>query len=414
VTSIGAITPLGATFADSWSRLIDASLPAPISVVPSLASLPCAYAATASLPSSSPKDVTSQRSRFLQLAMQAALDADVGRTSKLYPYEACGVSVGSGIGSIESITSAHDALVNKSHRKISPHFVPSILANSAAGVISQRFALKGPNTSYSTACATGAHSIIDAYRFVRDGEAELMVAGGAEASVDPLSMAGFSRLRALSTRFEEEPEKSSRPFDSKRDGFVMGEGACVLVLESLEAVLERGDGATILAEVLGYGCNGDAYHPTAPDPEGRGAERAMAQALKSAGRTVDEVDYVNCHATSTPMGDEIEVKAIEKLVSRDTRKTSDPLLISSTKGATGHLLGAAGALEAAFTVQAIVSGTVPDTKNLEAIDVGEYSEEKIRILKNGEVKERNIRLAISNSFGFGGVNSSILFGAFSK
>ncbi|GMH69670.1 hypothetical protein TL16_g05215 [Triparma laevis f. inornata] len=410
VTSIGAISPLGPTFSTTWSNLLNFT--SPIKSVDALSSLPCTVAAAASIPDSSPSNVTSQKSRFLQFAISATNDALSTYTSSVGGITH-GISLGSGIGSISTITAAHTLLTTKSHKRLSPHFVPSILSNSSAGVVSKEFNLQGPNTSCSTACATGNHSIIDAYRFIRDGEADLMVAGGSEASIDELSVAGFTRLRALSTGFNDRPEESSRPFDKNRDGFVMGEGACVLFLEDLETVKSRGGESEILAEILGYGVNGDAFHATAPDPSGSGAYRAMARALETAGKSIDDVDYINAHATSTPMGDEIEVKAIQSMVVG--RENGRKILVSSTKGATGHLLGAAGALEAAFTVMSLKEGRVVGTKNLKEVDVGEYDEGRIEILKNGEVREVGFGgrgVALNNSFGFGGVNSVIAFGRY--
>ncbi|GMI11895.1 hypothetical protein TrVE_jg12524 [Triparma verrucosa] len=419
VTSIGAITPLGSTFASSWEALLSFSSPFCTVEALSSSSLPCTVAAPAPIPQSAPSNVTGQKSRFLQFAVSAANDAFSGRDLSEIGGDEHGVSLGSGIGSISEVTAAHDTMTTRSHRRISPHFVPSILANSAAGVVSKEFGLRGPNTACSTACATGAHSIIDAYRFIRDGEATLMVAGGSEASIDPLSIAGFTRLRALATKYNDDPGMSSRPFDKERDGFVMGEGACVLVLEDLDVVKERGGEGEILAEVLGYGVNGDAYHATAPDPEGGGAFRAMSRALASAGRKIEEVDYINAHATSTPMGDEIEIKAVQRMIvgkgdGEGRGGGGKGVLVSSTKGATGHLLGAAGALEAAFTVMSVKTGQVVGTKNLHEIDVGDYDEGAIEILRDGEVREveGGVNLALNNSFGFGGVNSVIVFGAY--
>eukprot|EP00520_Triparma_pacifica_P012427 CAMPEP_0118635322 /NCGR_PEP_ID=MMETSP0785-20121206/2015_1 /TAXON_ID=91992 /ORGANISM="Bolidomonas pacifica, Strain CCMP 1866" /LENGTH=397 /DNA_ID=CAMNT_0006526349 /DNA_START=135 /DNA_END=1325 /DNA_ORIENTATION=+ len=381
VTGIGATSPVGNTAVESFSALLSNHSGA--------LSLPSALPSTVACPV--PEDpnphpsVAEQKSRFISLAVAASFDALTSASLPLSfsPSSSLdkGVSIGSGIGSIAEITSAYDKL-QKSHRKITPHFVPSILANSAAGVVSKVFGLKGPNVACSTACATGAHSIIDAYRFIRDSDARLMLAGGSEASIDPLSMAGFSRLRALSTNYNDSPPSASRPFDRSRDGFVMGEGASVLVLESLESALERD--APIFAEVLGYGVNGDAYHATAPDPDGNGAFRAMERALASANRSISDLDYINAHATSTPMGDEIEIKAIQQLLRDAPSPRSRPLYVSSTKGHTGHLLGAAGALEAAFAIMSLHTNTIPGTKNLTDIDVGDYDSEALKILKDGE------------------------------
>jgi len=301
-------------------------------------------------------------------------------------------------------------------RRLSPHFVPLVLSNSAAARLSLRLGLQGPNHSASTACAAGAHSIGDAYRCIQYGDADIMLAGGSEACIDPMSMAGFCRLKALSTGFNHAPQQASRPFDNRRDGFVMGEGSGVLVLEELGHAQQRG--ATILAEVRGYGLTGDAHHVTAPDPEGRGAERAMRMALERSGMGVGEVDYVNAHATSTPLGDEIEAKVIERVVLGDAaaegQQREKPLFVSSTKGAMGHLLGAAGAVEAVISVMSIVDGKIPPTANLppemggDCWDhTGAWMQHVIR-----EPLKTRVDVAVSNSFGFGGTNACLVFSSF--
>jgi 3-oxoacyl-[acyl-carrier-protein] synthase II len=425
VTGLGCISPLGGTFPSTYARLLSpAAEPAfrslsdifagdPRAAELHLASLPCQVAAPVDCSLLLPP-ARKQRSRFLQFAAHAASEAV--RASRLpvsaaEPSPGVGVCLGTGIGCISSILSSHD-LLRKSVRKISPHFVPSILCNSAAGAVSLEHGLQGPNASPSTACATGAHAVADAFRFVRDGDATAMLAGGAEASVDPLSLAGFSRLRAMSARGAD--EGPSRPFDGGRDGFVMGEGAAVLVLEERGHALARG--ADILCEVAGYGMSGDAHHATAPDPEGAGAERAMRAALRSARIGMGDVKYVNAHATSTPLGDEAEVRAICRLAGEAAGggggRRGGPLLVSSTKGATGHLLGAAGALEAAFAVMACKSGSVPHTQNLREVGVGEYPGELVEILAHGEGRElgeEGCEYVMSNSFGFGGTNCCLIF-----
>lgn len=316
-------------------------------------------------------------------------------------HERAGVSMGCGMFSMGDVTSAFQTLTGEGYRKLSPYFVPKSLPNSASARLSIEYLLLGPNCTSSTACAAGNHAIGDAYRIIQLNQADVMLAGGSEAGIDPLTLAGFCRLKALSTGFNNDPTRASRPFDTHRDGFVMGEGAAVLVLEELEHAKRRG--ATLLAEVVGYGLTGDGHHITLPS--GNGAERAMRMALNSNGNLAANVDYINAHATSTPMGDEIEARAIERVFSLDNNRQDRPLFVSSTKGATGHLLGAAGALEACFVVQAIVDQTLPPTLNLETI--GEDKPLFEHVLKT--TKEREIRVAVNNSFGFGGTNASLVF-----
>ena len=339
--------------------------------------------------------------RFIQLALVAAEEAvedagwkpedEDGRCST-------GVMIGSGIGGLPTIYEASVLIKEGKTRRLSPFFIPSALINLASGHVSIKYGFKGPNHSVVTACATGVHALGDAARLIALGDADVMVAGGAEAAVSEIGMAGFCASRALSTAFNETPTKGSRPWDKDRDGFVMGEGAGVLVLEEYEHAKKRG--AKIYAEVVGYGMSGDAHHITAPSEDGDGAFRSMRAALRSAGVTPDQVQYVNAHGTSTPMGDDLELGAVERLWG-DAAKG---LAMSSTKSAIGHLLGAAGAVEGIFSVLAIRDGIAPPTLNLEepsrdsAID---------RVAKVAQ--ERKIEVALSNSFGFGGTNASIVF-----
>jgi 3-oxoacyl-[acyl-carrier-protein] synthase II len=310
---------------------------------------------------------------------------------------ASGVLIGSGIGGIGGIYDASITLRDRGPRRISPFFIPGRLINLASGQVSIRHQLKGPNHSVVTACSTGAHAIGDASRLIALGDAEVMVAGGAESPVNRLSLAGFAACRALSTAFNDRPTAASRPYDRDRDGFVMGEGAGVVVLEEREHALARG--ARIYGEVVGYGLSGDAFHITAPSEDGDGAERCMRAALKRAGIRPDEVDYINAHGTST-MADEIELKAVERLLGNAAARAS----MSSTKSATGHLLGAAGAVEAIFSLLAIRDNIAPATLNLEnpsvdtALDLVPFT-----------AKPRTIDVALSNSFGFGGTNASLVF-----
>ena len=339
--------------------------------------------------------------RFIQLALVAAEEAveDAGwRPEDEDARCRTGVMIGSGIGGLPTIFEASVLIKEGKTRRLSPFFIPSALINLASGHVSIKYGFKGPNHSVVTACATGVHALGDAARLIALGDADVMVAGGAEAAVSEIGMAGFCASRALSTAFNENPTQGSRPWDKDRDGFVMGEGAGVLVLEEYEHAKKRG--AKIYAEVVGYGMSGDAHHITAPSEDGDGAFRSMRAALRSAGVTPDQVQYVNAHGTSTPMGDDLELGAVERLWG-DAAKG---LAMSSTKSAIGHLLGAAGAVEGIFSVLAIRDGIAPPTLNLE-----EPSRESAidRVAKVAQ--ERKIEVALSNSFGFGGTNASIVF-----
>ena len=309
-----------------------------------------------------------------------------------------GVMFGSGIGGLETTYDASITLHEKGPRRLSPFTVPSMLINLASGHISMRHKLRGPNHSVVTACATGAHAIGDAARMIQRGDADVMVAGGGEAAVCRLGIAGFVACRAMTTDFNDTPEKASRPYDSARDGFLMGEGAGAVVLEDYDHAKARG--ATILAEFRGYGLSGDAYHITSPEPEGDGGYRAMKMALEGADMAVSDIGYVNAHGTSTPMGDEIEVGAVERLFG----DAADGLHMSSTKSMTGHLLGAAGAIEAVFSILAVRNGKLPPTINLDNPSV----DTPIDLCAHTAV-EKEIDAAMSNSFGFGGTNASVIF-----
>ncbi len=311
--------------------------------------------------------------------------------------EEAGVLIGSGIGGLSGIADTSLLLKEKGPRRVSPFFIPGRLINLAGGYVSIKHQLKGPNHAVVTACSTGTHAIGDAARLVALGDAEVMVAGGTESPICRIALAGFAACRALSTGFNDNPTKASRPYDRDRDGFVMGEGAGIVVLEPYERAKARG--AKIYAEVIGYGMSGDAYHITAPSESGDGAFRCMRAALKRAGVTPSEIDYVNAHGTSTPMGDEIELAAVERLFGNSTGK----LAMSSTKSAIGHLLGAAGAVEAVFSVLAIRDNIAPPTLNLDNPSV----ETAIDLVPN-VAKPREINTALSNSFGFGGTNASIV------
>ena len=309
-----------------------------------------------------------------------------------------GVMLGSGIGGIEGIAKTAVEFHEKGPRRVSPFFIPGRIINLASGFVSIAHGLKGPNSAVVTACSTGAHAIGDAARMVALGDADVMVAGGAESPVNRMALAGFAALRALSTAFNEEPTRASRPYDKDRDGFVMGEGAGAVVVDELEHAKARG--AKIYAELIGYGLSGDAYHITAPSPDGDGAFRCMTMAVKRAGITAGDLDYINAHGTSTPLGDEIELGAVQRLVGNDAAHIS----MSSTKSCIGHLLGAAGAVEAIFSILAIRDGIAPPTINLDNPSV----ETPIDLVAH-KARERKIDIALSNSFGFGGTNASLIF-----
>ena len=349
-----------------------------------------------------PKDAK-RADRFAQLGMAAAklAMADAGLEGAPEDPERFGVIIGSGIGGLKSLEDQHTNLITKGPGRISPFMIPMMISNMASGLVSMEFGLQGPNFAPVSACATSAHAIGEAWRMIRDGDADAFLAGGSEAAIVPLGIGGFGAMKALSTR-NDAPERASRPFDKGRDGFVMGEGAGVVVLESLEHATKRG--AQIYGEVIGYGLTADAYHMTSPPENGEGAQRCMRMALKKAGIAPDQVDYVNAHGTSTPVGDLCEVRAV-KAVFGDHVNT---LSVSSTKSMTGHLLGAAGAVESIACALAIKHGIVPPTINLEDPDEGCDID-----LTALTAKERPIKTCLNNSFGFGGHNASLVLRAFS-
>ncbi|MCX7374367.1 MAG: beta-ketoacyl-ACP synthase II [Alphaproteobacteria bacterium] len=411
VTGMGIVSPLGLGADHVWKRLVAGEsgisaiqsfdvkdLPARIA-----GQVPQGVKADGKLDLSEWIPIKDQKKmdRFIQLAVVAAMQAvedsgwlpqdDEGQ-------ERTGVMIGSGIGGLETIQEAAHLVASGRTRRLSPFFIPSALINLASGHVSIRYGFKGPNHSAVTACATGVHAIGDAARLIAMGDADVMVAGGAEAAICELGIGGFCAARALSTGYNDTPATASRPWDKGRDGFVMGEGAGVLVLEEYDHARARG--ARIYAEVTGYGMSGDAYHITAPSETGDGAFRSMRAALRDAGVTPGQVQYVNAHGTSTPMGDDLELGAVERLWGDAGRG----LAMSSTKSAVGHLLGAAGAVEAIFSIQAIRTNTAPPTLNLD-----EPSRESVidRVAKVAQ--ERKIDVALSNSFGFGGTNASVVF-----
>jgi 3-oxoacyl-[acyl-carrier-protein] synthase II len=338
---------------------------------------------------------------FIAYAMCAATQAirDANCAPRTYDEQiAIGVMIGSGIGGIGGIAETALVLKERGPRRVSPFFIPGRLINLASGYVSIAHGLKGPNHAAVTACSTGAHAIGDAARLIALSDADVMVAGGAESPLNRLSMAGFAACRALSTSFNDEPTRASRPYDRDRDGFVMGEGAGVVVLEELEHARARG--ARIYAELIGYGLTGDAYHITSPSEDGDGAFRCMSAALRRAGVTPAEIDYINAHGTSTPVGDEIELNAVQRLVREDARR----IAMSSTKSSIGHLLGAAGAVEAIFSILAMRDRVAPPTINLDNPSVKAMVD-----LVPHKAHEREIDVVLSNSFGFGGTNASLVF-----
>ena len=339
--------------------------------------------------------------KFIVYAMCAARQAlDHAGWKPTTPDEqnTTGVMIGSGIGGVEGIAETAITLQERGPRRVSPFFIPGRIINLASGYVSIEHGLKGPNHAVVTACSTGAHAIGDAGRLIALGDADVMVAGGTESPVNRISLAGFAAVRALSTGFNDTPAKASRPYDRDRDGFVMGEGAGVVVLEEYEHAKARG--ATIYAELIGYGMSGDAFHITAPAPDGDGALRCMKAAIKRAGIQPGEIDYINAHGTSTPIGDEIELGAVQRLVGNSAGRIS----MSSTKSSIGHLLGAAGAVEAIFSILAIRDQVAPPTLNLDNPSV----ETPIDLVPH-EARKRDIDIVLSNSFGFGGTNASLIF-----
>jgi 3-oxoacyl-[acyl-carrier-protein] synthase II len=411
ITGLGMVSPLGCGVEPTWTRLLAgqsgavpidrfevADLPARIAC-----QIPAGDRADGLFNADQWMDPKDQRKvdDFIIYGMAAARQAldDANWHPSTYEDQIrTGVMIGSGIGGIGGIYDASVTLIEKGPRRVSPFFIPGRIINMASGYVSIEFGLKGPNHAVVTACSTGAHAIGDAARLVALGDADVMVAGGAESPINRLSMAGFAACKALSTNFNDQPQKASRPYDKDRDGFVMGEGSGVMVLEALEHAQARG--AHIYAEVVGYGMSGDAYHITSPSEDGDGAFRCMQAALKRAGVTPSDLDYINAHGTSTPVGDEIELRALERLVG----DAAGSIAMSSTKSATGHLLGAAGAIEAIFSVLAIRDGMVPPTLNLDNPSV-----ETVVDLVPHKAKVKKVDVALSNSFGFGGTNASLVF-----
>ena len=413
VTGLGLVSPLGCGVGITWNRLIRS-----ISGIRKITSfdttgLACTVAgmipvdpseegyfdADAYLP---PKD---QRKidRFILYAIAAAQQAveDSGWVPQTQEdAERTGVIIGSGIGGLSAIDETSKTLNDAGPRRVSPFFIPSALINLASGHVSIRHGYKGPNHSVVTACSTGSHAIGDASRIIRYGDADIMVAGGTEAAVCRIGVSGFAAARALSTAYNDDPEKACRPWDKNRDGFVMGEGSGIVVLEELEHAKKRG--AKIYGELVGYGMSGDAYHVTAPSEDGDGAYRAMRNALRDAKLDISQIDYINAHATSTPVGDTIEMRAMKRILG-----SHKDVSVSSTKSSVGHLLGAAGSVEAIFSILALRDQIVPPTLNLDEPDEGVDLD-----CVPHKAKQRKVDIALSNSFGFGGTNASLVFKRF--
>jgi len=412
VTGLGLVTPLGGDVETTWNNLIAGK-----SGIAAITRFDTSEQKAKIAGEVKPKDhpmgfdpdkrvdhkIQRQVDPFIVYAIDAAGQAledagliDMDEATK----ERAGVSIGSGIGGLPGIESESLVLAEKGAGRVSPHFVHGRLINLTSGQVSIKYGLMGPNHSVVTACSTGAHSIGDAARMIKDDDADIMLAGGAESTINPLGVAGFAQARALNTAYNDRPEQASRPYDKNREGFVMGEGAGVVVLEEYEHAKARG--AKIYAEIVGYGLSGDAYHVTAPHPEGRGAELAMLMALKKAGLKPEDIDYVNAHGTST-MADTIELAAVKRVLGDDLHGAS----MSSTKSAIGHLLGGAGAVEAIFCILAIRDQIVPPTLNLDDPDEGT---EGVDLVPH-KAKKRPVRAVLSNSFGFGGTNASLIMKA---
>jgi 3-oxoacyl-[acyl-carrier-protein] synthase II len=414
VTGLGMVTPLGSDVETSWTRLIASKSGAGPITIFDASDQSCRIACEVkrgdgtdgTFDASRRVDPKIQRQvdPFIVFGIDAAGQAledagliDMDEETRLR----AGALIGSGIGGLPGIEKESIVLHQKGPRRVSPHFVHGRLINLISGQVSIKYGLMGPNHAVVTACSTGAHAIGDAARMIALDDADIMVAGGSEGAICPLGIAGFAQARALSTNFNDEPERASRPYDRDRDGFVMGEGAGVLVLEEYEHAKKRG--AKIYAEVIGYGMSGDAYHVTAPHPEGSGAQRSMQMALRKAQLNPSDIDYINAHGTSTPLGDELELGAVRRLFGNAIANVS----MSSTKSAIGHLLGGAGAVESVFCILAMRDGIVPPTLNLENPSESCAGVDLVPL----KAKERQVRAVLNNSFGFGGTNATLVLRA---
>ncbi|KAG1711054.1 hypothetical protein DVH05_013771 [Phytophthora capsici] len=411
VTGLGAVTPFGVGVSRSWDALLDSQCA--IRTVDALADTDLKCTIGAAVPRGEGdgafrtkdwvnlKNLRAQEPDFIAFTLAAADEAlkDSGWSPQSdEERERAGVAIGAGMGNIQEVMDVGQLIKDKKYRRVSPFFVTRILINLAAGHVSIEHGLKGPNHSCVTACATGSHSIGDAANLIRHGNADVMIAGGTEATLNEISICAFMRAQALSTKFNDRPQEASRPFDSQRDGFVMGEGAGILVLEEYEHAKKRG--AKIYAEVRGYGLSGDSNHITAPLESGDGARRAMQSAIEQSGVSLSDIGYINAHATSTPLGDRAENAAVKDLFGEH----ANHLGMSSTKGAIGHLLGAAGAIEAIFSIKALHHNVMPPTLNLT-----ETTEEFTLNYVPNQPQEKELRAVLTNSFGFGGTNASLLF-----
>ncbi len=400
ITGMGVITSLGQDLSTLWDNLMAGK--SGISKIEAFDTSDYTTKIAASIKDFNPEDYIDRKDarkmdRFVQFAVAAskmALEDSKLVIGENVDAERVGVSVGSGIGGLGTWEDQHNALIEKGPKRVSPFFIPMMIANMGSGQVSISLGAKGPNTSPVTACATGSHAIGDSFRMIQRGDADAMICGGAEATIRPIGIAGFCSMRAMSTR-NDEPEKASRPFDTERDGFVMGEGSGVLILESLDHALKRG--AHIYSEVIGYGLSGDAHHMTEPDPEG--AARCIRMAIRDAGLNPEDIDYINAHGTSTPVGDKSETEAVKKTLGEHAYKVA----ISSTKSMTGHLLGAAGGVEAVICGLALQHQTIPPTINLDNQDPAcdlDYVPNKPR--------KADLNVVMSNSFGFGGHNATVI------
>jgi len=405
VTGIGVITPLGTGVDKTWQGLLEGRSGIRKITHFDASSYPVQIAGE--VPDFDPRDYIEEKEikkmdRFIHFALAASEMAlnDSGLQINQNNAEKVGVIIGSGIGGLPMIEHYTKILNERGYRRISPFFIPMSIINLASGRVSIRFGAKGPNSAVVTACSSGSHAIGDAFKIIQRGDADAMIAGGSEAVISPLGIAGFTVMKALSRR-NDEPEKASRPFDLERDGFVMAEGAGIIILEALDKALERG--AKIYAEIVGYGMTGDAYHITSPSPDGEGAARCIKAALDDAGIGPEEVNYINAHGTSTKYNDELETMAIKTVFGEYAYK----IAVSSTKSMTGHLLGAAGGVEAVISVLSIYNDVVPPTINLEKPD----PECDLDYVPN-QKREMTVNYALSNSFGFGGTNACLLFKKF--